>query len=127
MPEAIQIVPAIFAGWLRLSQSSRQITKPRTGGRSKRRRPFLITNYVTHECGGIHAHEGDERAEIEHLGAEAVAHDECADEGDGSDEEYVVARDAMLGVDRAEKRFWQRVAAAHAVEQTGRADLRAHA
>src|SRR5487761_321805 len=88
--------------------------------------PFFA-EVVARECRRVHAHERDERAEIEHFGAERITDGESAGERERADEEHVVARDVILWLDGAEKRARHRVAPAHAVEKARGAKLRAHA
>ena len=72
----------------------------------------------------VHAHEGDECAEIEHLGRQLKGEQEGTDHGQHADKDYVVAGNAALAVDGAEERSRERVVAAHAVKQARRSQLR---
>src|SRR5256885_9777500 len=78
------------------------------------------TNEVVDEGSQVHAHECDERAEVEKLRAQIVAakalEDDGADEREEAHHPDVVARHATLGIDIAEEAAWQRAAASHAVE-----------
>ena len=68
------------------------------------------------EGGGVDADEGDEGSEIEEFGALLERHEEGAEEGDGSEEEDVVARDVGGRADGAEETFGEGVGSTHAVE-----------
>src|SRR5258708_34971773 len=56
----------------------------------KRQRPFLVAHHVAHESGGVHAHEGDERAEIQHLSAKTETLHKCAYQRDSTDKQHVI-------------------------------------
>ena len=56
----------------------RQMTKPSSGGSKIEECPSLGSNEIAHECREVHPHEADERAEVEQLGPELIAHREGA-------------------------------------------------
>jgi len=84
---------------------------------------LLRAHAVVNEGGGVDPHEGDEGAEVEQLGTALVGEEEGSDESAGTDDEYVIARDAGAGVDGGEEAAWKRAAFPHAIEQTGGAEL----
>src|SRR5579864_3493634 len=88
---------------------------------------FFLAQVIADECRGVDSHERDQCAEVEHFRAEVVAHQERPGQRDGADEENVVARNTILRLDRAKEFSGQRVAAAHAEEKPGGAQMRAHA
>ena len=89
--------------------------------------PLLSRTTVADEGGSIHAHECDEGSEIQHFGAQAVAHHECANQRDAPTKSTLFRGTRCFASTAPKKDFGKRVAPSHSVEQTGRADLRAHA
>src|SRR5229473_1864206 len=81
---------------------------------------------VTHKSRCVHAHEGDERSEVEHFRPSFIGEKKRTRQCNRSDQNYVVGRDMPLCFDLAEKSLRERVVAAHAVKQAGRCQLRAH-
>src|SRR6185437_4790106 len=77
--------------------------------------------------GGVDAHVGEQRAEIQYLGAEPVGDQKRAAERDETDEDDVVAWSAVLRVDGAKEGRRQGIAAAHAVKESRRTQMRAYA
>ncbi len=71
---------------------------------------FLRAEFVVEEGGGVDADEGDEGSEVEELGALLEAHEEGAEEGDGSEEEDVDAEereDEEMATEA--KKVWRRM------------------
>src|SRR5258708_34288372 len=58
----------------------------------KRQRPFLVAHHEAHESGGVHAHKGDKRTEIEHLSAKTVTHYERPIQRDCTYDQNVIPR-----------------------------------
>ena len=103
MPAAIQMPPAIRAVRLRLSHKIRHTTNPIAGGIRFHSFFSLSRTIVAHERGGIHAHESDQRAEVQHLRSEVKIQQKAPEQADNAYEDHVVARHMVLGVDRPEE------------------------
>src|SRR5437763_10653395 len=87
---------------------------------------FMITHEIVHKGGGVHSHERDERAEIEQFDSPPEGQEERSDQYDHADEDYVVARHVVFGINLSKERFREGITSSHAVEQAGRANLSSH-
>ena len=111
IPTNIHTAPIFMAGRLRFSHSNRQMMNPKTGGIKFQTFFSSARQVVTKEGCGVHAHEGDEGAEVKHIepqvvgggGGERGVSRKEPDERHRADEQNVVARHVMLGVDAAEE------------------------
>src|SRR5579859_6481248 len=71
----------------------------------------------------VDSHKGDQRAEGDDFGGEFPGNGEHADVGEDADDPDIVDRIAFCGADMAKDFFGEDVVAAHAVEETGSADV----
>src|SRR5580700_5784227 len=90
-------------------------------------RAIRATDVVVRQRGEIDAHECDQRAKVQQLGAAIIGHEKRANQNDDPDEQNIIGRYASLRMDGSEKFLWQSVAASHAVKQARCAELRSQA
>src|SRR5207302_9621431 len=89
---------------------------------------FLCAVYeVPHKRRSVDAHKRNQRAEIEQADALLKCQEKRPDQHDHTNQNYVVPRNAVLFIHNTKKRFRQRVAPTHSIEQPRRTDLRSHA
>src|SRR5262249_45429937 len=88
---------------------------------------FRRAKVVAHERRGIHAHEGNERAKIQQLRSALVGHGKGASQRQASNEQHVVAWNAVDGIDVSEKAARQGLPPPHSIEETRGSKLGRHA
>lgn len=89
------------------------------GGEEQGEEALLFADAVAEEAGEVDAHEADEGAEVEELGAGLVGEDEGAGERGGADEEDVAIGDAGGGMDGGEEGLGEAAGFTHAVHEAG--------